>query len=65
MELENVEKQIEILDEKIKSLEEQLSDPKNFSDFVLLHQLTQEIAADKEALDQYYQRWECLTELST
>lgn len=62
LELENVEKQIEILDDKIKTLEAQLSDPKNFSDFVLLHKLTQEIASDKEALDKYYHRWEILSE---
>jgi ATP-binding cassette subfamily F protein uup len=64
LELENVEKQIEILDNKIKSLEAQLSDPKNFSNFILLHKLTEEIASDKEALDKFYHRWECLSELS-
>ncbi|MFA5321917.1 MAG: ABC-F family ATP-binding cassette domain-containing protein [Smithella sp.] len=62
VELENVEKQIEILDEKIKSLETQLGDPKNFSDFILLHKLTQEIASSKEALDKFYHRWEYLSE---
>jgi ATP-binding cassette subfamily F protein uup len=62
LELENVEKQIEILDEKIKSLEEQLSDPKNFSDFILLHKLTEAIASSKETLDKYYHRWEELNE---
>jgi ATP-binding cassette subfamily F protein uup len=62
LELQDVEKQIEILDEKIKSLEAQLADPKNFSDFILLHTLTQEIASDKEALDKFYHRWEVLTE---
>jgi ATP-binding cassette subfamily F protein uup len=62
LELQEAEKQIEILDEKIKSLEAQLADPKNFSDFILLHKLTQEIAADKEALDKFYHRWEVLTE---
>ncbi|MGA2781013.1 MAG: ABC-F family ATP-binding cassette domain-containing protein [Smithella sp.] len=64
LELENVEKQIEILDEKIKSLEAQLSDPKNFSDFILLHKLTEEIALNKEALEKFYQRWEYLAERS-
>jgi ATP-binding cassette subfamily F protein uup len=64
LELQEVEKQIEILDDKIKSLEAQLADPKNFSDFILLHKLTQEIAADKEALDKFYHRWEALSEPS-
>jgi len=64
MELENVEKQIEILGDKIKAIEAQLSDPKNFSDFVLLHKLTQEIASGKEALDKYYERWGELSEPS-
>jgi ATP-binding cassette subfamily F protein uup len=62
LELQDVEKQIEILDDKIKSLEAQLIDPKNFSNFVLLHKLTEEIAADKEALDKFYHRWEKLSE---
>ncbi|KUG22708.1 atpase component of abc transporter [hydrocarbon metagenome] len=62
LELENVEKQIEILDEKIKSLEAQLIDPKNFSNFILLNKLTEEIAASKEALDKFYHRWEALSE---
>ena len=65
LELENVEKQIEILDDKIKTLEAQLIDPKNFSNFILLNKLTEEIASDKEALDKYYHRWEELAELST
>lgn len=64
LELENIEKQIEILDEKIKSLEAQLIDPKNFSNFILLNKLTEEIAADKETLDKYYHRWEELSEPS-
>lgn len=64
LELQEVEKQIEFLDEKIKSLEAQLADPKNFSDFILLHKLTEEIASDKEALDKYYHRWEYLSGLS-
>jgi ATP-binding cassette subfamily F protein uup len=64
LELENVEQQIDILDDKIKSLEGKLSDPKNFSDFILLSKLTQEIAADKEALDKYYHRWEEISEPS-
>jgi ATP-binding cassette subfamily F protein uup len=62
LELENVEKQIEILDEKIKSLEAQLIDPKNFSNFILLNKLTEEIATSKEALDKYYHRWEELSD---
>jgi ATP-binding cassette subfamily F protein uup len=57
-----VEKQIEILDEKIKSLEAQLIDPKNFSNFILLNKLTEEIATSKEALDKYYHRWEELSD---
>lgn len=64
LELENIEKQIEILDEKIKSLEAQLIDPQNFSNFILLNKLTEEIAADKETLDKYYHRWEELSEPS-
>jgi hypothetical protein len=39
-----------------------LADPKNFSDYILLHKLTEEIAADKEALDKFYHRWEYLSE---
>ena len=62
LELQEVEKQIEILDDKIKLLEEQLSNPKNFSDFILLHKLTEEIAFNKEALDKLYHRWEYLSE---
>lgn len=64
LELQEVEKQIEFLDEKIKSLEAQLADPKNFSDFILLHKLTEEIASDREVLDKYYHRWEYLSRLS-
>jgi ATPase components of ABC transporters with duplicated ATPase domains len=64
LELQDVEKQIEILDDKIKSLEAQLADPKNFSDFILLHKLTEEIASNKEALDKFYHRWEELSEPS-
>jgi ATP-binding cassette subfamily F protein uup len=60
LELQEVEKQIEIFDDKIKSLEAQLGDPKNFSNFILLHKLTEEIALNKEALDKYYERWEVL-----
>ena len=62
LELENVEKQIEILDDKIKSLEVQLNDPKNFSDYILLKNLTEQIASDKEALEKFYHRWEELNE---
>ncbi len=64
MELQDVEKRIEFLDGKIKSLEARLADPKNFSDFILLHKLTEEIASDKEELDKYYHRWEYLSELA-
>jgi ATP-binding cassette subfamily F protein uup len=64
LELENVEKQIEILDDKIKLLEATLSDPKNFSDFILLNKLTEEIASDKEALEKLYHRWVYLSERS-
>jgi ATP-binding cassette subfamily F protein uup len=62
LELENIEKQIEILDDKIKSLEVQLNDPKNFSDYILLKNLTEQIASDKEALEKFYHRWEELNE---
>ena len=62
LELQDVEKQIEILHDKIKLLEAQLADPKNFSDYILLHKLTEEITADKEALDKFYHRWEELSE---
>jgi ATP-binding cassette subfamily F protein uup len=64
LELQDAEKQIEILDDKIKLLEAELADPKNFSDFILLHKLTEEIASDKEALDKFYHRWEELSEPS-
>jgi ATP-binding cassette subfamily F protein uup len=64
LELQEVEKQIEFLDKKIKSLDAQLADPKNFSDFILLHKLTEEITSDKETLDKYYHRWEYLSGLS-
>ena len=64
LELQEAEKQIEILHDKIKLLEAQLADPKNFSDYILLHKLTEEIAADKEALDKFYHRWEKLSETS-
>ena len=62
LELQDVERQIEILDEKIKSLEKQLADPKNFSDYILLHKLTEEIALNKEALEKFYHRWEELSD---
>jgi ATP-binding cassette subfamily F protein uup len=64
LELQDAEKQIEILDDKIKLLEAQLGDPKNFSDFILLNKLTEEIASDKEALEKFYHRWEKLSEPS-
>jgi ATP-binding cassette subfamily F protein uup len=64
LELQNIEKQIEILDEKIKSLEAQLNDPMNFSDYILLHKLTEEIALNKETLEKFYHRWEELSESS-
>ena len=64
LELQDVEKQIEILDDKIKLLEAQLGDPKNFSDFILLNKLTEEIALNKEALEKFYHRWEYLSERS-
>jgi ATP-binding cassette subfamily F protein uup len=62
LELENVEKQIEILDDKIKSLEAQLNDPKNFSDYILLKNLTEEIALNKETLEKFYHRWAYLND---
>jgi hypothetical protein len=43
-------------------MEAQLGDPKNFSDFILLHRLTEEIASNKEALEKYYHRWEELSD---
>ena len=64
LELQDVEKQIEILDDKIKLLEAQLGDPKNFSDFILLNKLTEEIALNKETLEKFYHRWEKLSEPS-
>jgi ATP-binding cassette subfamily F protein uup len=64
LELENVEIQIEILDDKIKSLEARLGDPNNFSDFILLNKLTEEIASNKETLEKLYHRWEYLAERS-
>jgi ATP-binding cassette subfamily F protein uup len=64
LELQEVEKQIEILDDKIKLLEAQLGDPENFSDFILLNKLTEEIALNKEALEKFYHRWEYLAERS-
>jgi ATP-binding cassette subfamily F protein uup len=62
LELENIEKQIEISDDKIKSLEVQLNDPKNFSDYILLNNLTKQIASDKESLEKFYHRWEYLSD---
>jgi ATP-binding cassette subfamily F protein uup len=62
LELQNVEKQIEILDDKLKLLEAQLGDPRNFSDFILLSKITEEIALNKEALDKFYHRWEYLND---
>ncbi len=64
LELQEAEKQIEILDDKIKSLETQLGDPKNFSDYILLKKLTEEIALNKEALEKFYHRWAELSEPS-
>jgi ATP-binding cassette subfamily F protein uup len=64
LELQNVEKQIEILDDKLKLLEAQLGDPKNFSDFILLSKITEEIALNKEALEKFYHRWAYLAERS-
>jgi ATP-binding cassette subfamily F protein uup len=64
LELQDAEKQINILDDKIKSLEGQFGDPKNFSDYILLHKLTEEIASNKEALEKFYRRWEELSEPS-
>jgi ATP-binding cassette subfamily F protein uup len=62
LELENIEKQIEILDDKIKSLEVQLNNPENFSDYILLKNLTEQIASDKESLEKFYHRWEYLSD---
>jgi len=62
LELENIEKQIEILDDKIKLLESRLNDPENASDFILLNEVTKEIASNKEALDKFYHRWEELSD---
>jgi ATP-binding cassette subfamily F protein uup len=62
LELQNVEKQIEILDDKLKLLEAQLCDPKNFSDFILLSKITEEIASNKEALEKFYHRWAYLND---
>jgi ATP-binding cassette subfamily F protein uup len=62
LELQNVEKQIEILDDKLKLLEAQLGDPKNFSDFILLSKITEEIASNKEALEKFYHRWAYLND---
>jgi ATP-binding cassette subfamily F protein uup len=64
LELENVEKQIEILDDKIKLLEARMGDPENSSDFILLNKVTKEIALNKEALKIFYHRWEYLAERS-
>jgi ABC transport system ATP-binding/permease protein len=63
LELENIEKQIEMLDDKIKLLEERLGDPENSSDFMLLTEVTKEIALNKEALDKFYHRWEKLSDI--
>jgi len=62
LELENVEKQIDILDDKIKLLEARLGEPENASDFILLTKVTKEIALNKEALEKFYHRWEALNE---
>ncbi len=62
LELQEVEKQIEVLEEKIRSLHAQMSDSQNFSDFILLNNLTEELKSSEETLEKTYKRW---GELST
>jgi ATP-binding cassette subfamily F protein uup len=63
LELQKTEKQIEVLEEKIRSLHAQMSDPQNFSDFVLLNNLTEELRTSEETLQKAYHRWEELSSL--
>jgi ABC transport system ATP-binding/permease protein len=63
MELQEVEKQIEILEERIRSIHTQMSDSQNFSDFVLLNNLTEELRSSEETLEKTYKRWEELSVL--
>jgi ATP-binding cassette subfamily F protein uup len=63
LELQEVEEKIEVLEEKIRSLHEQMSDPQNFSDFVLLNNLTEELRSSEETLEKTYKRWEELSSL--
>ena len=63
IELHETEKQIEILEENIRKLHIQMSDPQNFSNFVLLNSLTEELNASERELEKTYKRWEELSNL--
>ena len=64
LELHEIEEQIATLEEKIRSLHTQMSDPKNFSDFVLLNNLTEELKTSEETLERSYKRWDDLSSYS-
>ena len=63
IELKESEAQIEALEKKIDSLHAKMSDPQNFSDFVLLNNLTEELKSSEELLEKTYIRWEELSSL--
>ena len=63
LELQETEKQIELIEDKIRSLHTQMSDPQNLSDFALLHDLTEELKTNEEILERTYKRWEELSSL--
>ena len=63
IELEEVEKQIEVLEDRIRSIHKQMSDPQNFSDFLLLNNLTEELRLSEELLEKTYKRWEELSSI--
>ena len=64
LELNEIEKQIGVLEEKIRSLHKQMSDPQNFSDFMLLNNLTEELKTSEEVLEKAYKRWDDLSSYS-
>ncbi len=63
LELQEAETQIEVLEEKIRSLHAQMADPQNFSNFMLLNNLTEELRSSEETLEKTYKRWEELSSL--
>ena len=57
LELQGLEEQIEVLEEKIRSLHTQMSDSQNLSNFALLNNLTEELKSSEEKLEETYKRW--------